>query len=440
MTPQVPNWLVAVDDDPTGCQSVSGVPVLTSWEPELLQRVAVDLPPVTFILTNTRSLDQREAASVSLEVGRALADTASRLNLCLRLISRSDSTLRGHFPLEVEALSAGAGIEADAHLICPCFFEAGRFTVEGIQWVLQNGELVAARDTEFAKDPIFGYDELTLGEWSKSKSRSSREPIEIRATDLARRDLQKITSLLESTSDAQVVVVNATNYDQLATLVDAIETVEKQGKEFIYRTGPSFVRARAKLGPPGLADLKQFSSNATGRHGLVVVGSSTALTNKQLDEALSNHSLIETVELDTQDLLRNRTSDGQLQHLANDLARALAKGSVILQTSRSQTCGPEMTTAESGRAISRALVEIVRQLTANYSPGWIIAKGGTTSHDILKSGVDVSITTVLGQAFPGIIPVLEIESPQGRWPFIVFPGNVGSPSALADLLSILTGP
>ncbi|MCE2525272.1 MAG: hypothetical protein J4F99_04765, partial [Acidimicrobiia bacterium] len=159
-----------MDDDPTGCQSVSGIPLLTRWDPDTLTAAARRAAPVTFVLTNSRSLDGAEASRVNREVGRSLAAVADRLGLSLRLISRSDSTLRGHYPAEVNALAEGAGIAPDGVLICPCFFEAGRYTAGGIHWVLSGGELIPARETEFARDETFGHSELTLAAWADARS------------------------------------------------------------------------------------------------------------------------------------------------------------------------------------------------------------------------------------------------------------------------------
>ena len=51
------------------------------------------------------------------------------------MVSRSDSTLRGHFPLEIEALSAGLDQAFDACLIIPFFLEGGRYTLQNIHYV-----------------------------------------------------------------------------------------------------------------------------------------------------------------------------------------------------------------------------------------------------------------------------------------------------------------
>ena len=59
--------LLVIDDDPTGTQSVHGVPVLTAWSQEDLAGALADAGTV-FVLTNSRSMPEREAAAVSTQI------------------------------------------------------------------------------------------------------------------------------------------------------------------------------------------------------------------------------------------------------------------------------------------------------------------------------------------------------------------------------------
>lgn len=424
-----------MDDDPTGCQSVSGIPLLARWDTDTLTAAARLAAPVTFVLTNSRSLDGVEASAVNEEVGGSLAAVAERLGLALRLISRSDSTLRGHYPAEVTALADGAGIEPDGVLICPCFFEAGRYTAGGIHWVLSGGELIPACATEFARDETFGHTELTLAAWADARSGADAPAVEIVAADLAAADRAAVRGVLEQASGARPVVVNATSYAQLAVLVDVVEELEAEGRSFIYRTGPSFVRARARLGPPALADLTMLG--AGGGPGLVAVGSLTALTRTQVARACEVHALAQ-VELSAEQVLGEAT-EAYIESVAAAAAEDLAHRTVVLQTSALPVAHAGLSALQVSRAVSAALVAAVRRISELRPPGWVVAKGGITSHDLLSRAFDVGVTTVVGQARPGIVPVLEIEAGARRWPFLIFPGDVGSPEVLADIVGDLVG-
>jgi uncharacterized protein YgbK (DUF1537 family) len=85
------------------------------------------------------------------------------------------------------------------------------------------------------------------------------------------------------------------------------------------------------------------------------------------------------------------------------------------------------------------LIAVIREITT--PPRFIIAKGGITSHDVAQHGMGARRARVLGQLFPGV-PVWRLESvTQSRFadiPYIVFPGNVGSPDSLKEAVQALT--
>ena len=93
-----------IDDDPTGCQTVHDIPILTAWPVEAL-KAEFNRSPCFFILTNSRSLPAREAIELNREVARNIVKAASSTGRRFMVISRSDSTLRGHLP----------GRDRDAH-------------------------------------------------------------------------------------------------------------------------------------------------------------------------------------------------------------------------------------------------------------------------------------------------------------------------------------
>ena len=85
------------------------------------------------------------------------------------VMSRSDSTLRGHYPLETrilkEVLEERSGQKMDGEILCPFFKEGGRFTIRNVQYVRYGSELVPSGETEFAKDKTFGYHASHLAEY-----------------------------------------------------------------------------------------------------------------------------------------------------------------------------------------------------------------------------------------------------------------------------------
>ncbi|MRR38404.1 hypothetical protein EG829_27905, partial [bacterium] len=82
--------LIVMDDDPTGCQTVHDIPILTAWPVEAL-RAEFERSPCFFILTNSRSLPAREAIELNREVARNIVKAASSTGRRFMVISRSDS-------------------------------------------------------------------------------------------------------------------------------------------------------------------------------------------------------------------------------------------------------------------------------------------------------------------------------------------------------------
>ena len=65
------------------------------------------------------------------EIGANLRAAAERIGLpptAIGVVSRGDSTLRGHYPHETDALASGLGTPDTATLLAPFFFEGGRLT------------------------------------------------------------------------------------------------------------------------------------------------------------------------------------------------------------------------------------------------------------------------------------------------------------------------
>ena len=88
------------------------------------------------------------------------------------VVSRSDSTLRGHFPAETDALGrtlASGGNQTPPVLLVPYFEAGGRYTVNDVHYVAEGEELVPAAETPFARDAAFGYRNSNLRAWVEAR-------------------------------------------------------------------------------------------------------------------------------------------------------------------------------------------------------------------------------------------------------------------------------
>ena len=130
--------VVFLDDDPTGTQTVRDLPVLTRWTLDDITWALQQQTPGFFILTNTRSLDRGAAAERDHDIADACLRAARNLGIPLAFASRSDSTLRGHFPLETDVISdvvSAHGDTVDGILLAPAYIDAGRLTINGVHVV-----------------------------------------------------------------------------------------------------------------------------------------------------------------------------------------------------------------------------------------------------------------------------------------------------------------
>ena len=100
---------VVIDDDPTGTQTVAGVPLVSRWTVEDLRwGMTRGLPASSSSPTPAASTPRRRAGG-STEIVAAVEEASRLEGVPYVVISRSDSTLRGHFPAETDAIGDRAG-------------------------------------------------------------------------------------------------------------------------------------------------------------------------------------------------------------------------------------------------------------------------------------------------------------------------------------------
>lgn len=439
--------LVVLDDDPTGTQTVYDIPVLTEWSVDVLRTELDNDLPAFYVLTNSRSLPAEEASALNAEIGRNLMAAARATGRDVAVVSRSDSTLRGHYPAEVDALEEslyGSGQQrVDATLVIPFFLEGGRYTVNDIHYVAEGDALIPAAETPFAQDAAFGYRSSNLREWVVEKTNGRISPQKITSISLGKiREGGAIAvahSLLELTDGAVCVVNSASLRDQEVFVLGLLEA-ESQHKTFVYRTAASFVQARLGLPTRPLltaADLgiAPGAGNASG--GLTVVGSYVPKSTRQLDVLLACPH-VTGVEVNVPALLRDGDRPGEIARVAGAVASALGAGrDTVVYTSRTLQTGDDARSSLAiGQQVSSSLVSIVQAL--DVRPRYVLAKGGITSSDVATAGLGVKRAMVLGQILPGV-PVWRL-GPKSRFPdvpYIVFPGNVGDDESVAHIVDSL---
>lgn len=437
--------LVVLDDDPTGTQTISDLPVLTSWSADDLRWALRQNTPAFYVLTNTRSLAPESAAARNREVVDALVAVARAEGRPFALLSRGDSTLRGHFPLETDVLARSLvdhGCHApDGLVLCPAYVDAGRITVDDVHWMRTADRMLPVAAGEFAKDATFGYRSSDLREFVEERSNGrwrADEVVSIGLTDIRVGGPGRVEDLLSALDGGRPAVVNAVCDDDLRVVALGALAAERSGKVLLYRTGPSFVRAMT--GQTARPPLTQVAVDRPGasRHGLVVIGSHVSLTTRQLDRLRSEGGIRE-IELDVAELLAPERRDAHVATVAEEAVACLDRADAVVRTSRRLVTGADP--AESlaiARHVSKALVDVVAAVAGRRTPRFVVAKGGITSSDVATDGLGMRRAWVRGTLLPGIV---SLWSPVGGVatgiPYVVFAGNVGDDDSLARVVRTL---
>lgn len=434
--------IIALDDDPTGSQTVHGCLLLTRWDVATLREALRDSSPIFFVLTNTRGMDAGRAAQVTREVcvnlRQALAEEAAGGHpVNPVMVSRSDSTLRGHYPVETDVIAEELG-PFDAHFLVPAFIEAGRITRDAVHYVVQDGKAVPAHETEFARDSVFAYRHSYLPDYVEEKTRGHIPAAAVERFLLA--DLGgDVTGRLMALEGNACGVVDAESQDDLDRFADAVLTAAGRGKRFLFRSAASLLTALARLPRQPVPAESMFRYVRDGRPGAVIVGSHVKKTTQQLGRLLEEPGTV-GVEIDVNRLPGERET--VLREVRTAVEAIHSRGETpVLYTSRSERQFPDQQARLAfGEQVSALLMNIVQDLPSDI--GYLISKGGITSNDTLSTGLALATARVLGQILTGC-SVVRCPDDHPRFPglpVVIFPGNVGDEYALAEAYRRLAGP
>lgn len=437
---------VVLDDDPTGVQTVHDISVYTDWTVESMKKGFMDDNKVFYILTNSRGMTEAETTKIHHEIIDAVAQAAAETGKNYQFISRSDSTLRGHYPLETELLKEGverSGKTVDGEVLFPFFKEGGRFTIDNTHYVKYGDELVPAAQTEFAKDKTFGYTHSSIPEYVEEKTKGAYKAENVTCIaleDLRALNIDKITEQLTNVKDFNKVCVNAIDYCDVKAFCIALYRAMAAGKSFMFRTAAGFVKVVGGVTDIPLLTRKEMVVKETDNGGIVVVGSHTEKTTAQLEELLKLDNVV-PVEFKSSLVL-----DGD-EAFYNEVKRCVAEEEKIIASGKTAVCFTERKlltvendTKESALIRSVKISDGVQRLVGDLSitPAFVIAKGGITSSDVGTKALKVKCANVMGQIKPGI-PVWQTgsESRFPQTPYVIFPGNVGEVTTLREAVEVL---
>lgn len=371
--------------------------------------------PFFYILTNTRAMTREDATAVTREAMEMVLRVNKDYGYRLVVISRSDSCLRGHFPLETDVIrkclvSHGYQV-APKTPFCPAFIEAGRVTIDGVHYMKDGEQLIPVSETEFARDNVFAYHTSVLKDYIREKGANPDDYDIVNA-----QSYEELHQWWESSeysdyfehSDYSAIVIRSSS--SLPKAISGIPDIPLLDRSILSPLTPQRLQAGATAGilPP-----------------LFIVGSHVKKTTRQLEHLLAAEGTC-GLEVDVQRILDDPAA---LMQETQQTIRQIVDEHLtpVVYTSRQEIRLDDADQRQHlGQRVSDFLVDIVRQLS--YTPSYLVAKGGITSHDILTHGLDIKSARVLGQIVSSV-PCIMTKA----FPYIIFPGNVGNEESLKEV-------
>ena len=390
--------LVVLDDDPTGIQTVHGCLLITQWDEASIRKGFEDKEPFFYILTNTRAMTREDAAKVTREAMEMVVRVNEDFGYRLIIVSRSDSCLRGHFPLETDVMRSvlvehGLPVFPKTPF-CPAFIEAGRVTIDGVHYMKYGDKLIPVSETEFARDNVFAYHTSVLRDYIKEKGANPDD----------------------------YIIVNAQSYAELNAFAQTVLNDFPAERHLVIRSSSSLPKAISGISDQPLLDRSMLKHEGVG---CFVVGSHVKKTTAQLECLLQEPGTC-AIEVDVQRILDD--SDALMLETVDTIRQVVENHlTPVVYTSRQEIRLADANQRQHlGQQVSDFLVDIVHRLP--FTPSYLVGKGGITSHDILTKGLGIQSARVLGQIISSVPCVMT-----SAFPYIIFPGNVGTEGSLAEV-------
>ena len=361
--------IVVLDDDPTGVQTVHDISVYTNWEKDTIRQGFDEENNLFYVLTNSRGFTAEQTTKAHNEIAAVVDEVAKETRKEYIFISRSDSTLRGHYPLETELLKknyeANTGKTIDGEILCPFFKEGGRYTIDNVHYV---------------------------------------------------------------------------KYADVKVFCVALYRAMAKGKVFMFRTAAAIVKVMGGVTDQPLLSREQMVVKETDNGGIIVVGSHTDKTTKQVEE-LKKLTDIEFIELDATLVKDDEAFEKEVKRCLNLEETCIKAGKTVCCYTTRALITADTGDKEDELRLSVKISDAVQSLVGRLSvtPSFVIAKGGITSSDVGTKALAVKKANVLGQIKPGI-PVWQTgeESKFPLTPYVIFPGNVGEVTTLREAVEVLT--
>ncbi|MBU9737474.1 four-carbon acid sugar kinase family protein [Diplocloster agilis] len=434
--------LAVIDDDPTGGQTVHDINVYTNWNRKILLKAFQTPQNMFYIMTNSRSMTRAETAAVQKEIMENLVWASKETGRRFEVISRGDSTLRGHYPLETQVLAAGLPQADRKELLIPYFHEGKRYTINDIHYLQDEERLIPVGSSEFSKDKAFGYESSNLKNWIEEKTEGNVTADRVGSITLEMlRNLEfdRINAVVSDNRYSKVIINAATDMD-LKVFAVCYYQMLKKGMNFIVRSASSWPKIVSGISSVPLMEAGRIVDKSNRNGGLVIVGSHVMRTTEQLNSLMESKAGLRFIEFNQHTALEPAKLAQETQKVVDVAQAAMASGVTAVIYTRRERLDWNKGSAEEELAVTNRIADAVTGIAARIrvNPRFVVVKGGITSSDIAVKAYQVTEGKILGQVAEGV-PVWRLGA-DSRYPgmaYVIFPGNVGDKDTLRNVVEAL---
>jgi len=406
-----------IDDDPTGTQSATGVTVLLDWDTAAIV-AALRTRPGVYLQTNSRAIAPVEAVALARRAQQQLRAASRELGQPILPVLRGDSTLRGHVFTESDVFTGETGCV----LFVPAFPQGGRTTVGSVHRVVIDGIDTPVGQTEFARDPVFGYRSSNLVDYVREKGGRRANPVPLDA--LRESAGRAVAVALLAAGPGEFVVPDAVTDHDIDLIHTGLREALTTRDDIVVRCAATLAAICAGCLSTGYLDRPLVAL----RPGLLVVcGSHTSAATAQL-AALTDRLGRQPVRIPTDEALADPVTAGLLaaERLRDDLR---GHGFAVVSTERVRR--PDHDSLRHGELVNLALMNATAEVVDLV--GTVVSKGGITSAEVARTALRATRARVRGQLAAGI-SVWDYDDATVQ---VVVPGNVGGRDTLVDVISAM---
>ena len=264
--------MVVIDDNGSGASTVHDTEILFDYSIESIEKKLLNDDNLFFIVANTRMMSEKNAEKVIENIINNLLIASNNIEYIkpLQIISRIDSTLRSHFPSNIDVIMKHEEMQYDGIIFAPCMFEWGRVTFNNTHYVedVKGENLMPVGSTKYAQDSHLPYRSSDLRDWIVEKSHgriNSNDIISISLDDIRTGGAVTVQNKLEWVENGQIVIVNALHKHDLDTFMLGLMLAEQNdGRKLVYCVGPSFIQSRLGVGMRyNHSDIKKESTHVS---------------------------------------------------------------------------------------------------------------------------------------------------------------------------------